>query len=169
MIKLFVLFLLIILLLNGCDGGIEPQIGESGFSGKITFTGDWPDSVTRTHLVIFKDPLNSVGDFSLQNIRFVSVEIPYRSAEFFFSSQDSSVLPGNGLFQPGDYAYIAVAQSSSPTVSLNREDWFVVGLYFNAGDITKPGTLHIPEKTFVTNINIVCDFDNPPPQPPGGN
>ncbi len=159
----------IILILYGCNGGIEPQPGEAGFAGKITFFGQWPDSVIRTHLVVFKDPLISSSDFSLQNIRFVSSEIPFGTNGFSFSSKDSSVLPGTGLFQPGDYAYVAVAQSSTQTVSLIRGDWFVVGLYYNVGDTTKPGTLHIPENTFVDNINIVSDFNNPPPQPPGGN
>ncbi len=159
-----------VLILNGCDGGIEPQPEtQTGFGGKITFIGQWPDSIIRTHLVIFKDPLNSAGDFSAFNLRFVSTEIPLSTTEYNFSSLDSSVVPGTGEFQPGEYAYVAVAQSSVPQVSLNRVDWFVVGLYYNNGDTTKPGILGIHEKTFVDNINIICDFNNPPPQPPGGN
>lgn len=168
MIKICFLFLIFILILNGCEGGIEPQTGEAGFGGRITFFGQWPDSVTRTHIVIFKDPLNSVSDFSLQNIRFVSLEIPFGINEYFFSSKDSSILPGNKLFQPGDYAYVAVAQSAAQDVSLNRADWFVVGIFFNNTDTTKAGTLHIPKDSFINNINITCDFNNPPPQPPGG-
>lgn len=160
---------LCVIILEGCDGGIEPQSGESGFGGKITFTGQWPDTVTRTHLVVFKEPLLSISDFSLQNIRFVSSEISFGSASFEYSSRDSSVLPGTGLFEDGDYSYVAVAQSSKEDVSLNRADWFVVGLYYNSGDTTRPGKLVIPENTFVENININCDFNNPPPQPPGGN
>ncbi len=61
---------------------------------------------------------------------------------------------------------MAVAQSSKENVSLNRADWYVVGLYFNEGDSTRPGILTIPDNTFVKNMNIVCDFNNPPPQPP---
>ncbi|RPI66821.1 MAG: hypothetical protein EHM47_15980 [Ignavibacteriales bacterium] len=168
MMKLLVSLIILLIFYTGCDGGIEPQSGEAGFSGKIIFTGEWPDTVTRTHLVIFKDPLLSAGDFSLQNLRFVSNEIPFGSAEYNLSSKDSSVLPGTGLFDAGEYAYVAVAQQSTQNVSLNRPDWFVVGLYYNTGDTTKPGRLIIPEKTFVQNININCDFNNPPLQPPGG-
>jgi len=160
-----------ILFLYGCNKGIEPlpEDLQTGFGGKITFIGQWPDSVTRTHLVVFKDPLNSVGDFSPANLRFVSQEIPKGSIEYNYSSLDSSVIPGSGEFQPGNYSYVAVAQSAKQDVSLNREDWFVAGLYYNAGDTTKPGTLQISENTFVNNVNIVCDFNKPPPQPPGGN
>ncbi|MDO8548885.1 MAG: hypothetical protein Q7S39_01870 [Ignavibacteria bacterium] len=170
MLRFFIFYSIIILILNGCDDGIEPQPEnkQTGFGGKITFIGQWPDSVTRAHLVVFKDPLNSVGDFSPANLRFVSQEIPKDSIEYNYSSLDSTVVLG-GEFMPGDYAYVAVAQSSKQDVSLNRADWFVVGLYYNVGDTTKPGMLHIPENTFVDNINIVCDFNNPPPQPPGGN
>jgi hypothetical protein len=167
--KIIFSFLSIIFILIGCDGGIEPQAGGAGFGGRITFIGQWPDSVTRTHIVVFKDSLLSPGNFSLQNIRFVSNEIPFGVSSFQYSSRDSSVLPGNGSFQPGEYNYVAVAQSSIEDVSLNREDWFVVGLYFTGGDTLNPGTLVIPENTYINNINMICDFNNPPPQPPGGN
>jgi hypothetical protein len=162
-------FFLIPFILTGCGGGIEPVVNTSGFSGKIIFVDAWPEGVMRTHLVIFEDPLNSAEDFSLRNLKFISVGIPYGVNEFQFSSRDSSVIPGNRLFSPGEYSYMAVAQSSTPDVSLNRGDWYVVGLYYTGGDTTKPGKLIIPENTFVENINITCDFNSPPPQPPGGN
>ncbi|OGU72920.1 MAG: hypothetical protein A2V93_00345 [Ignavibacteria bacterium RBG_16_34_14] len=171
MLKFLISFLLLAIIINGCNGGIEPQAEntEAGFSGKITFIGLWPDSVTRTHLVVFKNPLLSISDFSIQNIRYISNEIPFGTTEYLYSSKDSAVLPEAGFTEPGDYAYVAVAQSAKQDVSLDRKDWFVVGLYYNTGDSTKPGTLHIPENILVKNINIVCDFNNPPPQPPGGN
>ena len=164
------LFLLIpFILFIGCGEGIEPVVNTAGFSGKIVFIGEWPDSIVRTHLVIFESPLSSANDFSLQNLKFVSVEIPSASSEFQFSSTDSSVIPGNGKFSPGEYAYVAVAQSKTTEVSLNRADWTVAGVYYVNGDTTNPGKLIIPGNTFLENINITCDFNNPPPQPPGGN
>jgi hypothetical protein len=165
------LFLLVVLFYS-CDNGIEPLPSNdlrTGFGGKITFIGQWPDSVTRTHLVVFKDPLISVSDFNVFNLRFVSQEIPVGSSEYIYSSLDSSVIPGTGEFQAGNYAYVAVAQSFTQDVSLERSNWFVVGLYLNEGDSVNPGTLSIPENTYVENINIICNFNNPPPQPPGGN
>ncbi len=170
MIKSSAVFLFLILYLIGCDKGIEPLPGtQSGFSGKIIFIGQWPDSITRTHLVIFKDPLNSISDFSLQNIRYISEEIPFGTTEYIYNSRDSAVLPEAGFSTPGNYSYVAVAQTAKQDVSLNRVDWFVAGLFYNDGDTTKPGVLYIPENTLVKNINITCDFNNPPPQPPGGN
>jgi hypothetical protein len=170
MFRAIFFFSILVLIFYGCDGGIEPQPEntQTGFGGKITFIGQWPDSVTRTHLVVFKEPLNSISDFSIQNIRYVSGEITFGITGYVYDSRDSAVLPETGLTEIGDYAYVAVAQSAEQNVSLNRADWFVVGLYYNT-DSTNPGTLHIPENTFVDNINITCDFNNPPPQPPGGN
>jgi hypothetical protein len=167
----YFIFLMISLIYIECDKGIEPlpEKKGAGFGGKITFIGQWSDSVTRTHLVIFKDPLNSAADFNIFNLRFVSNEIPFGVEEFNYSSFNPNVIPGEGEFQPGDYAYVAVAQQTTEDVSLNRVDWFVAGVYYYNGDTTKPGTLIIPPETFIDNINITCDFNNPPPQPPGGN
>ncbi|MGB5289281.1 MAG: hypothetical protein WBN42_12415, partial [Ignavibacteriaceae bacterium] len=74
-----------------------------------------------------------------------------------------------GPFPSGSYAYVAVVQQSTENLSLARKDWFVSGVYYANGDTTKPGTMVIPDSTFVKNINITVDFSNPPPQPPGGN
>jgi hypothetical protein len=64
---------------------------------------------------------------------------------------------------------VAVAQSETPVFSANRQDWFVVGVYYISEGAALPGTLVIPEETFVRNVNIHCNFNNLPPQPPGGN
>ena len=151
----------------GCNEGIAPKPIETqpGFGGRITFSGEWPADVTRTHIVMFKDPLNDASDFNILNIRYISNEIPYNSQYFDYTSEDNYL---DGGLQPGDYAYLAVAQSKSTSLSLNREDWYVVGV-FSADTTQQPAILTLPSGTFVQNINITCDFNNPPPQPPGGN
>ncbi len=166
------LFFILIIFLAGCDKGIAPvseETQQAGFSGTINFIGTWPDSVKRTHIVVFKDPLNSAADFNAFNLRYVSLDIPFGTRVFNYSSLDSALVPQTGQLQPGEYSYVAVAQSSTPQISLNRQDWVVVGLYTDPNDSTKPGKLIIPNNTLVRGINITCDFNNPPPQPPGGN
>lgn len=171
--KLFKYFLIILPLLTilGCDKGIVPASAEeeqlnTGFSGIITFSGAWPDSVKNTILVVFIDPLNSPASFSVFNVGYISHPIPYGVTEFHFSTIiDSGFVP----IQAGSYSYIAVAQSKKAVLSLNRSDWDVVGIYYTDGDTTQPGKLEIPKNTMVNNINIICDFNHPPPQPPGGN
>jgi hypothetical protein len=157
---------LILLIINlSCGEGIAPEpIVQTGFSGTVSFVGNWPQGITRTHIVVFKDPLLTAGDFNAFNLKFVSIEIPYGSQVFDYNSADTAVVP----ISEGEYSYVAVAQQKTLNVSLNRKDWFVVGVYYAGGDITKPKMLVIPQNTLVKNINIICDFNNPPPQPPGG-
>jgi len=152
--------------ISGCNKGLSPISAEqkAGFSGTLTFIGNWPEGVTRTHLVVFQNDLKSASDFNALNLKFVSLEIPYGTSTYNFNSTDSSYIP----ITAGTYEYVAVAQSRTPDLSLNRSDWFVSGVYYNNGDASKPGVLTIPENTLVRNINIVCNFNNPPTQPPGG-
>jgi hypothetical protein len=168
--KYLYMLLFAILTVYGCGKGIEPEPEREaeGFGGKILFSGAWPDSVTRTHLVVFKDPLLTEGDFNIFNLAFVSMEIPYSVNEHNYSSLDSALFPINNKIQDGTYRYVAVAQQKTPELTLNRSDWFVVGVFYSTGDTLNPGTLVIRPDQFTDGINIICDFSNPPPQPPGG-
>jgi hypothetical protein len=166
--------LILMLLAFACDDhGIEPRPETpadkiSGFSGRVTFINEWPDSIKRSFVVVFQNPLLNPGDFTVFNLKFLSREIPLNSSVYEFSSLDSAFIPSvPGPFPPATYAYIAVAQQSTEELSLARKDWFVSGLYFANGDTTKPGTMIVPDSSFVENINITVDFNNPPPQPPG--
>ena len=161
-----IVILIIAVIISGCDKGLapEPVAEEAGFSGAITFSGTWPDSVQRTHLIVFRDPINSAGDFNFENLGYVSPGIPNGAEIYNYNTNDTALVP----IKAGTYSYVAVAQSKTPELALVREAWYVVGVYYNPGDTTHPGTLYIPENTLVKDINILCDFDNPPPQPPGG-
>ncbi|MGB5529129.1 MAG: hypothetical protein WBQ32_04090 [Ignavibacteriaceae bacterium] len=156
-----------------CDHGIEPKPilkSPPGFSGTIRFVSEWPDSVKRSFIVVFKNPLFTPADFTIENLKFLSREILLGVQMHDFSSLDSAYIPATpGPFPSGSYAYVAVVQQSTENLSLARKDWFVSGVYYANGDTTKPGTMVIPDSTFVKNINITVDFSNPPPQPPGGN
>jgi hypothetical protein len=154
-----------------CDHGIEPvPLETSGFRGDVTFLSDWPDSIKRAFIVIFENPLLSDSDFTIFNLKFLSREIPLGVQLHTFSSLDSAYIPATpGYFSPGSYSYVAVVQQSTKELSLARKDWFVSGVYYANGDTTKPGVMVIPDSTFVENINITVDFNNPPPQPPGYN
>jgi hypothetical protein len=160
-----------LIFLLSCDHGINPLPPQtSGFSGTINFVSDWPDSVKRSFLVVFKNPLKSDTNFTITNLRYLSREIPLGVQSHKFSSLDSAFIPPSpGPFPAGSYAYVAIVQQSTENLSLARKDWYVSGVYYSPGDTTKPGIMVIPESRFVKNINIEVDFSNPPPQPPGGN
>jgi hypothetical protein len=164
---LFPIILIPLVIYEGCDKGIEPRpAGEiPGFSGRITFIGTWPDSIQRTHIVAFDSLLESPDDFTIFNLKFVGDTIPYGAHFYDFDSRNNPYVP----ITSGTFSYIAVVQQKTIDLSLSRKDWTVVGIYYTNGDTIHPASLTIPEKTLVKNINIWCDFNNPPPQPPGGN
>ena len=166
--------LVIIIVIVSCvnDHGIAPKpfvIETTGFGGTVRFLGTWPDSIQRMHIVVFEEPLLEPSDFNIFNLKYVSLEIPFGTQIFNYTSIDSSFVPGDSTFAPGEYAYVAVAQQTTEILSLFRRDWFVAGVYYALGDTSQPGTMVIQEGKYTSNINITCDFDNPPPQPPGGN
>ncbi len=160
-------------LVAGCDKGIEPEpikTGVTGFSGKVTFIGNWPAGITRTHIFVFKNPILSSQDFSFLNLSFVIDPIPYQSQEFVFNSVDQNYILHNfGLdfkLMPGEHSYVMVAQSKTPEISFDRKDWVIVGVYCVNGDQSKPKPLTILDREITTGVDIIVDFNNPPPQPP---
>ncbi len=168
--KIFVAIVTLALfsLIAGCDKGIEPEpikTGVTGFSGKVTFIGNWPADIKRTHVVLFKNAITTSADFFPPNLSFVIDSIPYRTTSFTYNSVDNNFIP---LFTlaPGDYKYLVVAQSKTDVLSLNRKDWFIVGIYNVGNDQSKPKTLTILDREMTTGVDIIVDFNNPPPQPP---
>ena len=154
------------LVLVSCDKGLSPNLAEDkvGFGGIITFSGDWNPEITQTHVVVFKNPLLSVDDFNVFNLKFVSETIPNGSESYQYSTNKETALIST--IEPGELSYIAVAQSIKDTITLNREDWIVVGLYYTENS-SSPGSLILPESSYIDSINIHCDFNNLPAQPPG--
>lgn len=163
-----ILILSFSLLFVSCDKGLspEPEEGKAGFGGTITFSGEWNPLVKQTNIVVFKNPLLSVTDFNIFNLKFVSESIPNGIQTYEYTTLNENSLLST--IDAGLISYIAVAQSEKDTLSLSREDWKIVGLYNFNNETSVPGTLIIPEATYIDNINIHCDFNNPPPQPPGG-
>lgn len=165
-----------LIIINGCNKGIEPEPvrvvppGETGFSGKITFTGNWPAGVTRTHLFVFKSAIQSAADFSFLNLSAVIDPVPYGSTVFNYNSLDMNYIEHAFLpdfkIPPGEHQYVIVAQSTNPEISFARADWVIVGVYCTGGDQSKPRTLICTEGSITSGVDITVDFNNPPPQPP---
>lgn len=159
------------LFIYGCGGGIEPPepaSGPTGFSGKITFVGNWPQGITRTHIVVYKNPILTDADFTFPNLSAILKPVDYGASEFFFDSSTDNLF-ANSEIEPGEYQYVAVAQSKTEVLSLERKDWKVIGVFYAEGNNASPGILRIEKNKITRGINIICDFNNPPPQPPGGN
>ncbi len=165
-LKLFILSLLVFI---ACNKGIEPEPEsiEVGFSGTITFIGEWDSTITSTNIVLFREPILSAANFSITNINYAGEVIPFGVKSYNFNTSEN--LPVLNTIEPGEYAYLAVAQTTQPSIVLTRSAWVVAGIYVPGNDSTQAGKISIPPGSFLAGINIICDFNNPPPQPPGGN
>lgn len=166
--KKIILILFFSVIFASCDHGIAPlpavQV-EPGFAGTVTFKGRWPVGVKETHIVLFKNPLKDSTDFNITNIKYISEAIPYGLKEYRYSTKSPGAAISNVI--PGKYGYLAVAQSKKG-LSLNRKDWFIIGVFIPDGDSTRAGNFTLPDNTFLENVDILCDFSRPPVQPPGG-
>ena len=168
--NIFIIILISLFLLS-CDKGIEPypepiDPENTAIAGTVTFQGNWPSGIARTHIVLFKDLIEVEGDFFPPNLSYVSNEIDSGTVTLEYDSRENNLL-GVEL-SPGTYKYIVVAQSTKEVLSLDRKDWFVVGVYYAGSNTTGPGSIIVNEGKVTEGVNIFCDFDNPPPQPPGG-
>lgn len=167
--KILAIILLFTVSLISCDGGLAPTgsdiANKTGFSGSTTFIGEWDSEVTQTNIVLFKDPILSEEDFNIVNLRYLSTSIPLSSNDYNYNTIDSLLF---GDVVAGKYSYLAVVQSKAKEISFDRKDWFVVGVYQSEEAGSEPGEIIVEENKFKFDVNIICDFNNPPPQPPGG-
>lgn len=145
--------------ISSCDQGIVPEPPPAyGIAGTAYFS-NWPppDSIQDLRLVAFKSyPTGNVVNEVLQgNARFTNRLGPHGAAEISYTLLLSPL-------QPGTFEYIAVAQQYGPNLFA---DWRAVGVYYAAGDTTRPGTVFVPGNAIVQGVDIYIDFDNPPPPP----
>jgi len=167
--KFFFIILLTVIFIVSCDRGLAPTEpgleNKTGFGGTITFLGNWDSEITQTNIVLFKNPLLSGADFNIQNLKYLSTSIPFGSSDYIYNTIDSISF---GNVEAGSYAYLAVVQTKADPITLDRKDWFVVGVYQSRALGSEPGEITIERNKFKFDVNIICDFNNPPPQPPGG-
>lgn len=175
---------MLVLLYAGCDKGLAPLAvtpidpnAPTGFGGTIRFT-NWPplDSVDiaiqELRLAAFKEaPVDTTGLF----IEFIrgNVIIYPPVGTTAWSKRDSTghlrdsihydIYFTTGLDSlPKSYSYIAMAWRYGPN---SFADWRPAGLYTTQPGTFIPGAITIRKNVFISNVDINCDFRNPPPKP----
>jgi len=155
---------------SGCDTGLEPPTGESGFSGVIRFT-NWPstaDSVRELRLVAFEEyPSDSTGIIYALLSGRAAVYPPDLSSKGslpkFVDTVAYTFNTKNGInLQVQTYAYIVVAQQYGPNIFT---DWRPAGVYSTQPNSFEPAPVRVLLHRVATNIDIQVDFHNPPPKP----
>ncbi len=189
--SLFVLLLLsaILAMYSGCDQGLAPlpppppidPNAPTGFGGTIYFR-NWPhiDSVDNVvwelRLAIFKQiPVDTSGLFN--ELLRGNVLIYPQIGQTAFSKRDPRDSTGRTLRDtiqyeiyfttdldslPKSYNYAAMAWRFSPNLFV---DWKPAGLYATQPYGFTPKTITVRKNIFLRNIDIYCDFRNPPPKP----
>jgi hypothetical protein len=152
-------------MVTACDHGLvpppeEPELMKPGFGGAIWYSGKWPpsDSLKDLRIVAFRDfpPKDIVSEVLSGN---AEVYPPLGSSSLPFGVDSTNY----SFFVPaGTYEYIAVAQQYGPNVFA---DWKAVGVYTMDPYSATPATVVVPSGPFVWGIDLIVDFDHPPPQP----
>lgn len=165
------LVLFLLSTLSGCDKGLNPD--PSGFSGVIYFT-NWPppDSVWELRLVAFKNPPTDSSILILEWAKGnVLVHPPIGSpafkktdstGRFVDSIHYTVILHGLSVDEPARFSYVALAWRYSGT---DFFAWRPAGIYTLQRSSFIPSPITIPKHTFLRDVNIYCDFRNPPPKP----
>jgi len=142
---------LLLILMVGCDAGLEPpeDEGQGTISGRITYLSPWPPAA------------------ELEDLRFIAMRfIPQDTTDFFRLNEMviSERLPTNvdvheftlTAAPAGTYFYAGVAQKYGEDLLA----WRPVGLVETDGGLftlSRDGSVH---------VEVVVDFDNPPIFPP---
>ena len=157
---------LILALLSSCDDGLGPISNPSGISGVLRFK-NWPraDSVQELRLVAFKQyPHDSTLLLLEYALGRAAVYPPIGSTAFpkFLDSIPYSFTTEHTTLQVDKYDYIVVAwrYGRNPLV-----DWRPAGVYTIEPSTFNPAPVRILLHRIIPEINIECDFSNPPPRP----
>ena len=164
-----ILFAACFLSYSGCDTGLGPIVEPSGFTGVIRFK-NWPtaDSVRDLRLVAFDTyPSDSAGIF----LALLSGRVAVYPADLtaagslpkFVDSVAFTVTTKVGInFKYQQYGYVIVAQLYGPNAFA---DWRPAGVYTLQPNTFNPAPVFLRVNRFSTNIDILVDFQNPPPKP----
>jgi hypothetical protein len=159
--------LFLALLVPGCDKGLGPVGQQSttelpgSFSGVITFQ-NWGalDSLYDLRLVAFRRfPPPDIIDEVLDGKAVVHPPLVTGGA---LTGRGTDSLSYKVSLAAGTYPYVVVALQFGPDLF---NDWRPAGQYDLDTNLTVPSSVLVQSGQEAPNINIVVDFENPPPFP----
>lgn len=159
------LAILLLVLVAGCNAGLEPPPPEPGIGGEILFVqNSWPplDSLQGLWLFASKEyPLDSSRVITgvLLEPRFIYLYPSLSESLPFFIDRVRFVFP----LEPGVYPYVGVIQQIRSELLVSN--FRVVSVLSIPDNDTIPRTVSITDGRFVDGLTLQVDFDNPPPQP----
>jgi hypothetical protein len=158
---------------SGCDKGLEPPTGESGFSGVIRFK-HWPsaDSVRELRIIAFQSYPSDSSSILVDLLYGYALVYPQigrpnllldtTQQVLFADSIKYSFSTGETTLKVGVYNYVALAWRYGPIV---WSDWRPAGVYSLGPGQFDAAPVRVLLHKNVTGIDILADFSNPPPKP----
>ena len=148
-------FVLIAIAVVSCDNkGLAPL--REGISGRITYTGTWPDTTEWVRLAVFKKIPPSAVDIILNPPAF-SDTLP----RFVGSYDYDFILPA------GTYEWVVLAwKPIKPNASNDFSGLDTLGMYSPIGQPWQPRTVVVSADQMVEGIGIIADFEVPTPPSP---
>ncbi|MGB1050090.1 MAG: hypothetical protein ACPG3U_10435 [Rhodothermales bacterium] len=147
----FTLFLGILVLMMGCDAGLEPpeDAGTGTIHGTITYVGEWPPEAELEDLrfIGMRFVPQDTTDFFRLNEMVISERLPDYVDRHTFTMDNVPT---------GTYFYSGVAQQYASDLL----SWRPVGL------VESDGGVFTVQRGGSVSIEITVDFANPPPFPP---
>jgi hypothetical protein len=133
---------LFLLNLSGCSDnhGLHP-VPITGISGTITFEGQWPANTEFVRVAVYQ----TYPPPSLIALAAVSDPLP------FGVQKTDYILP----LKPGTYGWILVAwkAKNTPFTAIRT-----LGVYYAAGDSTRPGSVTVEKNRLTPHVDIGADF-----------
>jgi hypothetical protein len=163
-IKSILLLPVFLLLLDGCDHGLEPSRPvQPGFSGLIRFQGAWPADTLEIRLIA-SQAWRTFTSFT----EIITLVVNTDSVKIYPPPADPGLPMGRDSVYyefpvpASTYRYIAVVQrfGTNPFA-----DWRIIGVYDGGSGTQEPVDVVVPTNQIVPDINILVDFNNPPQQP----
>ncbi len=149
------MFVTALLLATACgDHGLEPL--HEGISGRITFTGAWPDTTEWVRLAVFKKLPATVFDIPI-NPPLFSDTLPR-----FVSSYDYEMtLPA------GKYEWVVLAWKPKKKNATNDFSGLdTLAMYAQPGTTRVPLAVEVPAQRLLNGVNLNADFSVlTPPSP----
>lgn len=128
------------------DHGLEPL--HEGISGRITFTGAWPDTTEWVRLAVFKKLPATVFDIPI-NPPLFSDTLP----RFVSSFDYEMTLPA------GQYEWVVLAWKPKKKNATNDFSGLdTLAMYAQPGTTRSPLAITVPERRLLTGIDLVADF-----------
>ena len=120
--------------------GLHP-VPITGISGTITFKGEWPANTEFVRVAVYQ----TYPPPSLFALAAVSDPLPLGVPSTDY------ILP----LQPGTYGWILVAWKAKNT---SFSQIRTLGVYYTAGDSTRPGSVTVEKNRLTTHVDITADF-----------